>query len=74
MAGFSHGQRQAIVVATQTVASLSFVGSAIIVFTNFRFKQVRLMFICTAILKFCCTTLRYSWYLSSHSSTLSICG
>lgn len=40
---FSQGQQKTVVVATQTVAFLSFVGSIIIVFANFRFKQVQIM-------------------------------
>lgn len=38
--GFSESQRRAIAQVGQACASLSFVGSAVIVVANFRFKQV----------------------------------
>lgn len=40
--GLSHAQQRAIVLVAQACAALSFMGSAVIVVANFRFKQVGL--------------------------------
>lgn len=40
--GLSHTQRRAIVLVAQACAAFSFMGSAVIVVANFRFKQVGL--------------------------------
>ncbi|CAM9099024.1 unnamed protein product, partial [Hapterophycus canaliculatus] len=72
--GLSHAQQRAIVLVAQACAAFSFMGSAVIVVANFRFKQLRTYsFQLVVWLAVCDLAVNLSFFLGRPSDRSGLC-